>query len=68
MGEDLIADDFVIERESNVALPPQETATHTILHITSKREKERVIEMVTKHEVSRKDHSTKEERIGVLLC
>jgi ubiquitin-like 1-activating enzyme E1 A len=65
---DLIAHDFVIERDkSNVALPPQETATRTILHITSKRENERVIEMVTKREVSRKDHSTKKERIGVLL-
>jgi ubiquitin-like 1-activating enzyme E1 A len=49
---DLIAHDFVIERDkSNVASRPQETATRTILHITTKRENERVIEMVTKREV-----------------
>ncbi|KAL1981446.1 hypothetical protein VTN96DRAFT_2662 [Rasamsonia emersonii] len=49
---DLISHDFVIEREkSNVASPPQETPTRTILNITTKRENDKIIEMVTKREV-----------------
>jgi len=49
---DLISHDFVIEREkSNVASPPQETPTRSILNVTTKRENEKVIEMVTKREV-----------------
>jgi ubiquitin-like 1-activating enzyme E1 A len=49
---DLIEHEFVIEREkSNVASPPQETPTRTIVDITTKRENDRVIEMVTKREV-----------------
>ncbi|KAL1969022.1 hypothetical protein VTN77DRAFT_856 [Rasamsonia byssochlamydoides] len=49
---DLISHDFVIEREkSNVASPPQETPTRTILNVTTKRENEKIIEMVTKREV-----------------
>jgi len=48
---DLISHDFVIEREkSNVAPPPQETSTRTILNITTKKENEKMIEMVTKRE------------------
>ncbi|KAN0072373.1 hypothetical protein V8E54_009302, partial [Elaphomyces granulatus] len=48
---DLISHDFVIEREkSNVAPSLQETSTRTILNITTKKENEKVIEMVTKRE------------------
>ncbi|KAL2219802.1 hypothetical protein M432DRAFT_543983 [Thermoascus aurantiacus ATCC 26904] len=49
---DLIMHDFVIEREkSNVPSPPQETPTRSILSITTKKENEKIIEMVTKREV-----------------
>jgi ubiquitin-like 1-activating enzyme E1 A len=49
---DLISHDFVIEREkSNIAPPPQETPTRTILNITTKKESEKAIETVTKREV-----------------
>ncbi|KAL1972069.1 hypothetical protein VTN31DRAFT_7288 [Thermomyces dupontii] len=62
---DLIAHEFVIEREKpNVAPPTQETPTRTVLHISTRREttnpntnndssstKERIIEVVTKREV-----------------
>ncbi|KAH8702582.1 putative SUMO activating enzyme [Talaromyces proteolyticus] len=49
---DLISHDFVIEREkSNVASQQQETLTRSIVDITTKRENDRVIELVTKREV-----------------
>ncbi|KAL2013531.1 hypothetical protein VTN00DRAFT_1056 [Thermoascus crustaceus] len=49
---DLIMHDFVIEREkSNVPSPPQETPTRSILSVTTKKENEKIIEMVTKREV-----------------
>ncbi|RAL05604.1 E1 ubiquitin-activating protein AOS1 [Aspergillus ibericus CBS 121593] len=49
---DLISHDFVIERsKSNVPSPTQETPTRSILHITTKKDNEKVIEMVTKREV-----------------
>lgn len=48
---DLISHDFVIEREKSNAPPvTQETATRSILDITTKVENEKVIEMVTKRE------------------
>ncbi|KAL2852881.1 hypothetical protein BJY01DRAFT_81927 [Aspergillus pseudoustus] len=48
---DLIQHDFVIERsQSNVASASRETPTRTILDIKTKRENEKVIEMVTKRE------------------
>ncbi|KAL4865461.1 hypothetical protein BDV12DRAFT_148691 [Aspergillus spectabilis] len=49
---DLIEHDFVIERSrSNVPSPTQETPTRRILNITTKREGDKIIEMVTKREV-----------------
>lgn len=49
---DLISHDFVIEREKSNAPPAsQETATRSILNITTKMENEKVIEMVTKREI-----------------
>ncbi|KAL3706590.1 E1 ubiquitin-activating protein aos1 [Talaromyces marneffei ATCC 18224] len=49
---DLISHDFVIEREkSNVAPQMQETPTRSIVNITTKRENDKVIEMVTKREI-----------------
>ncbi|EED18244.1 SUMO activating enzyme (AosA), putative [Talaromyces stipitatus ATCC 10500] len=49
---DLISHDFVIEREkSNVAPHMQETPTRSIVSITTKRENDKVIEMVTKREI-----------------
>lgn len=49
---DLISHDFVIEREKSNAPPAtQETATRSILNITTKVENEKVIEMVTKREI-----------------
>ncbi|KAL4912517.1 hypothetical protein BDW62DRAFT_194408 [Aspergillus aurantiobrunneus] len=49
---DLIQHDFVIERaKSNVPSPTQETPTRSILNITTKKENEKTIEMVTKREV-----------------
>ena len=49
---DLMSHDFVIERtKSNVPSKPQETPTRTILNITTKKENEKVIEMVTKREI-----------------
>lgn len=49
---DLISHDFVIEREkSNVPSPINETPTRTIVNITTKKENERIIEMVTKREI-----------------
>ncbi|KAL1957651.1 hypothetical protein VTO42DRAFT_5628 [Malbranchea cinnamomea] len=49
---DLISHDFVIEREkSNIPSPTNETKTRTILGITTKRENDKVIEIVTKREV-----------------
>lgn len=48
---DLISHDFVVEREkSNVPSPTNETKTRTILGITTKKENDKVIEMVTKRE------------------
>ncbi|EEP79539.1 conserved hypothetical protein [Uncinocarpus reesii 1704] len=48
---DLIEHDFVIEREkSNVPSRTHETMTRTILHIATKVENEKLIEMVTKRE------------------
>ncbi|KAL2814642.1 hypothetical protein BJX63DRAFT_197018 [Aspergillus granulosus] len=48
---DLIQHDFVIERsQSNVASASRETPTRTILDIKTKKENEKVIEMVTKRE------------------
>ncbi|OOF92226.1 hypothetical protein ASPCADRAFT_210639 [Aspergillus carbonarius ITEM 5010] len=49
---DLISHDFVMERsKSNVPSPTQETPTRSILNITTKKENEKIIEMVTKREV-----------------
>ncbi|KAJ0420904.1 hypothetical protein BJY00DRAFT_117728 [Aspergillus carlsbadensis] len=49
---DLIQHDFVIERsQSNVASASRETLTRTVLDIKTKRENEKVIEMVTKREM-----------------
>ncbi|KAF3406854.1 DNA damage tolerance protein RHC31 [Talaromyces pinophilus] len=49
---DLISHDFVIEREkSNVAPQLHETPTRSIVNITTKRENDKVIEMVTKREI-----------------
>ncbi|PWY70201.1 hypothetical protein BO70DRAFT_365501 [Aspergillus heteromorphus CBS 117.55] len=48
---DLISHDFVIERsKSNVQSTTQETPTRSILNITTKKESDKVIEMVTKRE------------------
>lgn len=48
---DLISHDFVMEREkSNVLSPTNETRTRTILGIATKKENDKVIEMVTKRE------------------
>ncbi|KAL3465775.1 hypothetical protein BJX64DRAFT_42628 [Aspergillus heterothallicus] len=48
---DLIQHDFVIERsQPNVVSATRETPTRTILDIKTKRENEKVIEMVTKRE------------------
>ncbi|BAE55070.1 hypothetical protein F9C07_10849 [Aspergillus flavus] len=48
---DLISHDFVIERsKSNVPSATQETPTRSIVNITTKKENEKVIEMVTKRE------------------
>ncbi|PYH30470.1 E1 ubiquitin-activating protein AOS1 [Aspergillus neoniger CBS 115656] len=52
MFADLISHDFVIERtKPNVPSATQETPTRSILNITTKKENEKVIEMVTKREV-----------------
>ncbi|KAJ9355270.1 hypothetical protein C8Q69DRAFT_99145 [Paecilomyces variotii] len=49
---DLIMHDFVIERsKSNVQSVPQETPTRSILNITTKKENDKIIEMVTKREI-----------------
>ncbi|KKK16204.1 hypothetical protein P175DRAFT_0497802 [Aspergillus ochraceoroseus IBT 24754] len=49
---DLIQHDFVIERsKSNVTSAGQETPTRTILNVTTKKENDKVIEMVTKREI-----------------
>ncbi|KAL4942132.1 hypothetical protein BDV06DRAFT_192969 [Aspergillus oleicola] len=49
---DLIQHDFVIERaKSNVPSATQETPTRSILNITTKKENDKLIEMVTKREV-----------------
>jgi len=49
---DLICHDFVIERaKSNVVSPTKETATRAILGITTKKENDKVIEMVKKREI-----------------
>ncbi|KAI9374170.1 hypothetical protein BJX61DRAFT_342693 [Aspergillus egyptiacus] len=49
---DLIQHDFVIERtKSNVSSATQETPTRSIINIATKKESEKVIEMVTKREV-----------------
>ena len=49
---DLIAHDFVIEREkSNVPSPVNETPTRTILGIATKQENDKIIEVVTKREI-----------------
>jgi ubiquitin-like 1-activating enzyme E1 A len=49
---DLISHDFVIEREkSNVSSHGQETPTRSIVGITTKRENDKVIELVTKREI-----------------
>ncbi|KKZ67005.1 ubiquitin-like 1-activating enzyme E1 A [[Emmonsia] crescens] len=49
---DLISHDFVIEREkSNVASTTVETPTRTILDVKTKKENDKVIEMITKREV-----------------
>ncbi|WEW56630.1 E1 ubiquitin-activating protein aos1 [Emydomyces testavorans] len=49
---DLISHDFVIQREkSNIASRTHETKTRTILHVTTKIENEKVIELVTKREI-----------------
>ena len=48
---DLITHEFVIEREkSNIPSPVNETPTRSILSVTTKRENDKVIEMVTKRE------------------
>lgn len=49
---DLISHDFAIERtKSNVSSKTQETPTRSIINITTKKENEKIIEMVTKREV-----------------
>ncbi|PGH13941.1 hypothetical protein AJ79_03356 [Helicocarpus griseus UAMH5409] len=49
---DLISHDFVIEREkSNVPSTTVETPTRTILDIKTKKENDKIIEMITKREV-----------------
>ncbi|GIK00511.1 hypothetical protein Aspvir_004536 [Aspergillus viridinutans] len=49
---DLIAHDFVIERfKSNVSPSAQETPTRSIINITTKKENDKIIEMVTKREI-----------------
>ncbi|CRG88586.1 ubiquitin-like 1-activating enzyme E1 A [Talaromyces islandicus] len=49
---DLISHDFVIEREkSNVPSQGQETPTRSIVSIATKRENDKVIELVTKREM-----------------
>ncbi|KAF5014339.1 hypothetical protein F66182_14708, partial [Fusarium sp. NRRL 66182] len=49
---DLISHDFVIEREkSNVAPQLQDTSTRSIININTKRDNDKVIEMVTKREI-----------------
>ncbi|OJI98965.1 hypothetical protein ASPVEDRAFT_50535 [Aspergillus versicolor CBS 583.65] len=49
---DLIQHDFVIERaKSNVPSASQETPTRSILNITTKKENDKIIEMVTKREM-----------------
>ncbi|KAI9924404.1 hypothetical protein ASPWEDRAFT_47952 [Aspergillus wentii DTO 134E9] len=49
---DLISHDFVIERsKSNVSSVKQETQTRSIVDITTKKENDKMIEMVTKREV-----------------
>ncbi|KAL2825587.1 hypothetical protein BDW59DRAFT_146023 [Aspergillus cavernicola] len=49
---DLIQHDFVIERaKSNIPSATQETPTRSIINITTKKENEKIIEMVTKREV-----------------
>lgn len=49
---DLIVHDFVIERsKSNVPSVQQETPTRSILNITTKKENDKIIEMVTKREI-----------------
>lgn len=49
---DLISHDFVIEREkSNIPSQVNETPTRSIVNITTKKENEKNIEMVTKREV-----------------
>ena len=48
---DLISHDFVIERaKSNIQTRDQETPTRRILNVTTKKENDKVIEMVTKRE------------------
>ncbi|PGH08576.1 ubiquitin-like 1-activating enzyme E1 A [Blastomyces parvus] len=49
---DLISHDFVIEREkSNVAAAAIETPTRTVLDVKTKKENDKMIEMITKREV-----------------
>lgn len=49
---DLISHDFVIERnKSNMSTATQETPTRSIIDITTKKEPNKVIELVTKREV-----------------
>ncbi|KAL4788018.1 hypothetical protein BJX76DRAFT_227437 [Aspergillus varians] len=49
---DLIQHDFVIERaKSNIPSATQETPTRSILNITTKKDNDKLIEMVTKREV-----------------
>ncbi|KAL2362932.1 hypothetical protein RJZ56_004185 [Blastomyces dermatitidis] len=49
---DLITHDFVIEREkSNVAAAAIETPTRTVLDVKTKKENDKMIEMITKREV-----------------
>ncbi|RHZ71691.1 hypothetical protein CDV55_107913 [Aspergillus turcosus] len=49
---DLISHDFVIERsKSNVSPSTQETPTRSIINITTKKENDKIIEMVTKREI-----------------
>ncbi|PLB36004.1 E1 ubiquitin-activating protein AOS1 [Aspergillus candidus] len=48
---DLISHDFVIERaKSNVVSATRETPTRSIVNVTTKKENDKVIEMVTKRE------------------
>ncbi|KAI9040261.1 E1 ubiquitin-activating protein AOS1 [Aspergillus affinis] len=48
---DLITHDFVIERaKSNVSSATQETPTRSIVNITTKKEQDKVMELVTKRE------------------